>query len=227
MQDTNEIIYAIKIANLSYSGLKILDVKIGKTTNINSTLAQYKRGNRNAEILNLWELNQSKTLSECEKGIHEIAEKYAYEREGEKFIFLQESYKRFAENVGLLLKNISKIELGRKRPTIKKKTSRFARKGLKSITSQKEYRMPILKSLVDMGGKAGMREVLEKVKEEIRDKLTTTDLEKLSSGKSIRWINAVQWERQKMKEEGLLKKDSPRGIWQITEKGKSYYQSQK
>jgi len=40
--------------------------------------------------------------------VHKIAEKYAYERKGETFIFLQESYTDFEENVNLLLKNIPK-----------------------------------------------------------------------------------------------------------------------
>lgn len=110
----SKIIYAIKVADVSYSGLKILDVKIGQTTNINSTIAQYKRSHREVEVLDLWELNPSKTLSDCEKGIHRIAERYAYERKGEKFIFLQESYKEFSENVNFLLNNVPKSKIGRK-----------------------------------------------------------------------------------------------------------------
>lgn len=107
----NEIIYAIKVADLNYSGLKILDVKIGKTTNIKSTLAQYKRGSRSIKILNLWEANKSLLLSSCEQGVHKLADRYAYERDSEKFIFLQKSYDDFAENVSLLLKEITKEEL--------------------------------------------------------------------------------------------------------------------
>jgi len=103
----NKIIYAIKIADLSYSGLRILDIKIGQTTNIDSTLRQYKRSNPAADILDLWELNPSKNPQECERGVHKVAEKYAYERKKEKFIFLQENYQEFAENVNLLLKNVT------------------------------------------------------------------------------------------------------------------------
>jgi len=64
----NNIIYAIEITNLSYSGLKILNVKIGKTTNLKATLRQYRRTSPEAQILNLWESNFHKSLSECEKG---------------------------------------------------------------------------------------------------------------------------------------------------------------
>jgi len=107
----NQIIYAIKVADLSYSGLKILNVKIGRTTNLSATLRQYRRTSQEAEILDLWESNPQKTLSECEEGIHKIAEKYAYERKGEVFTFLQESYKKFSENINLLFKNISPDKL--------------------------------------------------------------------------------------------------------------------
>lgn len=94
------------------------------------------------------------------------------------------------------------------------------------ITSQKEYRIPILESLIEIGGSGKMSEILEKVKRKMKNKLTATDLEKLPSGTSIRWKNAAQWERQKMKEEGLLKGDSPPGVWEIAKKGENYYHSQ-
>lgn len=116
----NQIIYAIKIAELSYSGLKILNIKIGRTTNPKATLQQYKRTSHEAQILDLWESNPDKSLAECENGIHKIAEKYAYERKGETFIFLQGSYKEFSENVNLILKNVS--------PEVEKIKKKFARK---------------------------------------------------------------------------------------------------
>ncbi|MFZ5365740.1 MAG: winged helix-turn-helix domain-containing protein [Patescibacteria group bacterium] len=225
-----EMIYAIKVADLSYSGLKISDVKIGKTTNIRATLVQYRRSHRSAEILDLWELNPLMILSDCEEGVHKIAEKYAYEREGEKFIFLQESYKEFSENVSLLLRNIPIDKLEEKGVvTVAGEREEFPKSTRKKIkrTPQKEYRIPILESLIEMGGRGKMEKVLEKIKSKIKDKLTTADLGRLPSGTSIRWENAAQWERQKMKEEGLLMKDSPRGIWEITKKGRTYYQSQK
>ncbi|MFX1298320.1 MAG: DUF5655 domain-containing protein [Promethearchaeota archaeon] len=98
------LIYSIKVNELYYSGLSVLDVKIGKTTNINSTLTQYKRSSRDVKILDLWEPNENLQLSECERGVHRLAEKYAYERKSEKFIFLQDDYDEFSDNVSLLLK---------------------------------------------------------------------------------------------------------------------------
>lgn len=122
-----EIIYAIQVAALDYSGLKVVDVKIGETTNINATLAQYRRSSRSIKILNLWKPNEELSLSDCEKGVHQLAEKYAYEKDGEKFIFLQESYNDFAENVNLLLKTTTKGELRESQ----KSESKVGKKGIK------------------------------------------------------------------------------------------------
>ncbi|MCC7571175.1 winged helix-turn-helix domain-containing protein, partial [Candidatus Micrarchaeota archaeon] len=42
-----------------------------------------------------------------------------------------------------------------------------------------------------------------------------------------RWRNTAQWARNSMvNEEGFLKKDSPRGIWEISEKGRAFLKEQ-
>lgn len=102
-----DTIYAIQINKLSFGALKVLDVKIGMTTNIKNTLMGYRRSSAEAELLNLWEANPSQRLRVCETGVHLVAEKYAYQRKREKFIFLQNNYDDFAKNIGFLLKEIS------------------------------------------------------------------------------------------------------------------------
>jgi len=105
------IVYAIRISNLEYTGLKIMDVKIGKSTNIENTLNQYSRGNRNIKLLDVWTPNPEKNLSTAEKGVHRVAEKYAYSKQSEKFVFLQSGYQEFAETINKILKNTSREEL--------------------------------------------------------------------------------------------------------------------
>ena len=95
-----------------------------------------------------------------------------------------------------------------------------AKKGLK--TPQSEYRMPILEVLTEMDGRGAAGEVLEGVYEKMKDVLKPTDLEKVPSGADIRWRNTTNWARNAMVNDGLLSKDSPIGIWEITEKGKNY-----
>jgi negative regulator of replication initiation len=163
----SDIIYAIKVADLSYSGLKIIDVKIGKTTNINSTLAQYKRSSRGIEILDLWESNESLSLSECEKGIQQIAEKYAYEREGEKFIFLQESYQDFSENISLLLNKTTRDKL----ESIK--IQKMTKRKIKKYTGRKPQFVKFQSNTFEV---KTWREVLEVIAKQIY--IETNDLSK-------------------------------------------------
>jgi len=106
-----DIVYAVRISNLEYTGLKIMDVKIGKSTNIENTLSQYRRGNRNIELLDIWTPNPEKNLSTAERGVQEIAERYAYDKQSEKFVFLQRSYQDFAETVNKVLYNASREEI--------------------------------------------------------------------------------------------------------------------
>jgi len=47
------------------------------------------------------------------------------------------------------------------------------------------------------------------------------DLEPLASDpKTPRWRNAACWARSAMVNEGLLKSDSPRGVWEISAEGR-------
>jgi len=94
------------------------------------------------------------------------------------------------------------------------------KKGLK--TPQSQYRIPILQALTELGGQGRINEILERVYEKMEDILNKVDLELLPSGTDSRWRNTACWERNTMVKEGLIKRGSPRGIWEITEKGKIY-----
>ena len=37
-----------------------------------------------------------------------------------------------------------------------------------------------------------------------------------------RWRNAAQWARQSMIYDGYLKSDSPRGVWEVSDKGREF-----
>ena len=90
------------------------------------------------------------------------------------------------------------------------------------ITPQSEYAVPILESLIDMSGSGRARDVLDRVYEKMKDRLTPSDLERTPSGTAIRWENHAMWMRMHLKIKGYLKADSPRGIWEITDKGRAY-----
>jgi restriction endonuclease Mrr len=47
-----------------------------------------------------------------------------------------------------------------------------------------------------------------------------------STPKEERWKNTTRWARNIMVKKGLLK-DFPRGIWEITERGREFYEENK
>jgi len=93
-------------------------------------------------------------------------------------------------------------------------------------TQQAKYRTPILQALEDLGGSGYVNEVLDCVYKKMEKFLVPVDLEEIPSVRQKRWRNTAMWERSHMIKDGLLKSDSPRGIWEISEKGKKYLKEQ-
>lgn len=93
------------------------------------------------------------------------------------------------------------------------------RKGLR--TPEAAYYLPILKALDELGGSAKMQAVLDKVHKAMKPILKDVDHEPLASDPEMpRWRNSAQWARNTMRQEGLLKDDSPHGTWEITDAGR-------
>lgn len=106
-----------------------------------------------------------------------------------------------------------------------KRRNRAKRKyvyGLK--TPQQAYRLPILNTLVKMGGSGQARDVLEAVYDQMKSVLNEYDHGLLQNGSTPRWRNTAEFERNTMRKEGLIKSDSPLGIWEISEKGLKWLQ---
>lgn len=102
---------------------------------------------------------------------------------------------------------------------VARRNLRKLRKGLR--TPEAAYYHPILMVLERMGGSGKVADVLEQVKQIMKPVLKDVDYEPLaSSPDNPRWRNAAQWARNSMIQEGLLKADSPRGVWEITEAGR-------
>lgn len=105
--------------------------------------------------------------------------------------------------------------------TVKGKKYKKLKRGLR--TTEDAFRIPILESLIELNGRAQMKDVLKKVYQKIKNQLNEHDLSALPSNPDqIRWENTAQWCRNTMVNEGLLSSDSPRGIWEIAEKGRQY-----
>jgi len=90
-----------------------------------------------------------------------------------------------------------------------------------SLLPESEYEVPILQALLEQGGKAPSSEVVASVGRELAASLTELDQETLPNG-GIRWENRVQFTRLRLKERGLIRSGSPRGIWEISEQGEAF-----
>lgn len=133
----------------------------------------------------------------------------------------------FREKVKVLQKEWVSLEA--KRPVRQKKASREIKsrlpRGLR--TPEDAFRRPILEALVELDGKGSVGKVLDLVEKKMHAKLTKHDLEPLPSyPKSVRWRNTAQWCRNTLVREGLMKNDSPHGIWEISETGKEWLHNQ-
>jgi len=105
-----------------------------------------------------------------------------------------------------------------KRPKGKKPTRR-TRAASGTLLPEQAYEKPLLQALVDAGGEAPYRNVVDAVGSTLGETLMPADFEKLKSG-GIRWHSRLQFVRLRLIERGELDRDAPRGIWRITDAGR-------
>ncbi len=74
----------------------------------------------------------------------------------------------------------------------------------------------IRRCLLRHGGRARRAEVLAALGEELRDRRDPLDLEALPSG-MVRWEANVGKARQRLVRRGVIRGDSPRGLWELSE----------
>jgi hypothetical protein len=100
----------------------------------------------------------------------------------------------------------------------------FGKKKKGEITPHTAYYRPILEALVEMGGSGKTKLVLDRVGEKMKGVLKPIDYEAHQSDeKQIRWRNSAQWARNTMvNDDGRMKKGSPNGVWEISEKGRKW-----
>lgn len=90
-----------------------------------------------------------------------------------------------------------------------------------SILPEGEYWLPLLETLEAAGGELPANDAIMGVGDRLRDRFTPGDYESLEQG-GVRWKNRTRFARLRMKERGLLDPDAPRGVWRITDEGRSY-----
>jgi len=101
-----------------------------------------------------------------------------------------------------------------------------AKKG--TITPHRDFYVPLLTALVQLGGKAKPKEAIARIGKLMAGNLKPKDYESLKSGSDIvRWENKVRWARSSLVNQlGYMRDDLPNGIWAISDKGQSWLESQ-
>jgi len=104
-------------------------------------------------------------------------------------------------------------------PLKKKRIRRRKSKSDLPRTKKEVFRDEIIDALRILGGSETNKEVIDIIEDRMKDKLLPGDFEKGARGMLVWKIN-VHWERNSMREEGILRSDSPRGIWELSEEYK-------
>ncbi len=167
-------------------------------------------------------------IKEIEKIMNSINEDIKKALENLDYINLEilsknaNTLKEFLEEIKKIQKEWNKIhsKLSTQKGFIKKHkfTKERLKRGLR--TPEKAYIKPILESLVQLGGKGKVEEILKLVKDKMDSILNKYDWEPLPSIPKVpRWKNTAQWTRNSLVKEGYLSPNSPQGIWEITDKG--------
>jgi len=93
------------------------------------------------------------------------------------------------------------------------------RKGMR--TPEEAFRRPLLETLMEAGGSASVNVVLDKLEGKMGAFLNEYDYQPLPSNpNTTRWRNNAQWCRNTLVQEGLMRHDSARGIWAISDRGR-------
>lgn len=88
-----------------------------------------------------------------------------------------------------------------------------------ALLPEPEYELPILQTLVELGGGAPTGGLLDALETKLDGRLQPMDRERLASG-DVRWKNRAQFVRLKLVRGGDMAKDSPRGFWEISDQGR-------
>ncbi|HQY92750.1 MAG: winged helix-turn-helix domain-containing protein [Caldilinea sp.] len=81
----------------------------------------------------------------------------------------------------------------------------------------------MLEILVKQGGSSDANVVLDLLYAKMAPVLNDYDHTPLASdGITPRWRNTAQWARNSLREQGLIRPDSPRGVWIISEAGRAW-----
>ncbi len=130
---------------------------------------------------------------------------------------IEGAYKNLTDAQNSLL-NVLEAELETNTENVEEKNTELN----ENMTEKSEFRIPILKALIYLGGSAKVDDVNDFIKRDMKKKLTPKDKEQVNDNGTHRWVETVGFEKDAMVEEGLLNSDLNSGYWEIVQKGIDY-----
>ncbi len=96
----------------------------------------------------------------------------------------------------------------------KTKSPNYRRPSNEPATSREVLREEIVRALKILGGSGSPKEVGSEIEKNLEGKLLPRDKEKMSNGQ-MAWYMRCKKERERMVQDGILKSDSPIGVWEL------------
>ena len=92
-----------------------------------------------------------------------------------------------------------------------------------ATTAEEDFHHPIMEALVAMGGSGIKNEVLDRVGQLMHGLLTAVDCSPIRGGDphTPLWRITAEAAKRPLVREGLLKGDSPKNVWELTDEGRS------
>lgn len=88
-----------------------------------------------------------------------------------------------------------------------------------SGVGRRRYHETLLQVLADGGGQMRRPDAIAAVGERLRPEFTAVDMSQTDTGR-LRWRVRTAWARKYLVQEGLLRADSERGVWELTDEGR-------
>ncbi len=120
----------------------------------------------------------------------------------------------FAE---IVLELKERLNLGDGEESAPKKRAKRKKRSSVPRTPAMTLRQEIIRALKKLGGRASVADVIEQIGKQLDGKLVAGDLKWREATNEYAWQNNAKWERYRMIQEGILRNNSPRGTWELSE----------